>query len=454
MNVWRTELALVLRSRLALAALALLLAVCSLAVVAGLHAVAQQRATIERALRAQSTELTAMAAQHAGPDKDAGYAGYYTFHATWNPPAPLAFAALGQRDVQPHLLRVRLLGLQAQLYESENYNAELALPGTFDFAFVLVYLMPLVVIALMHDLVTGERESGRLRLLLAAASGHARGVWRRRIALRGALVLAAQLLPFLAGAAYAGAFGLHALAIAAVAALYTAAWLAIAAWVAARQRSSATSAMRLVGVWIAAILLLPTLVNTVINRAVPAGRGVDLMLAQREIVHAGWDQPKEATFERFFRSHPEWRGTPPVVGRFHWKWYYAMHQAGDDAVAGLVAQYRASLLARQAWTDRAGWLLPGVAAQGLLHRLADTDLHAQLAYQDRIAAFHTALRRYFYPYLFEERPFTRADFDGMPRYAPGPPGGSLDVAMLLALGGLSLLLCVLVALRFRRGVMA
>lgn len=450
MNIWRTELALIMRSRIAVAALALLFTVGVAAVVAGLHAVSLQQAIIDRALQVQTKEMAAQAAQHAGEGKDAGDTGYYTFHATWDPPAPLAFAALGQRDVQPYLLRVRLLGLQAQLYESENFNAELVLPGAFDFAFVLVYLMPLVVIVLMHDLITGERESGRLRLLVATASHNARGVWRRRILLRGGWVLAALMLPFLAGAAYAGALGWQALAVVIVASLYTALWFAIAAWAAARQRGSATSAMLLVGVWIAITLLLPTLANTAINRAVPAGRGVDLMLAQRQWVHSGWDQPKEATFERFFRTHPEWRGTPPVVGRFHWKWYYAMQQAGDDAVAGQVADYRNSLLMRQQWTDRAGWLLPGVATQSLLHRLADTDLHAQLAYQDRIAAFHKQLRLYFYPYLFQERRFTRADFDSMPAYAVRAFGSSLPWSPLLALMAVTVVLMVLAAGRFRR----
>lgn len=450
MSIWRIELALIVRSRIAVAALALLFTVGAAAVIAGLHAVSLQQATIARAMQAQTKEMAAQADRHAGEGKEAGDTGYYTFHATWDTPAPLAFAALGQRDVQPYLLRVRLLGLQAQLYESENFNAELVLPGAFDFAFVLVYLMPLVVIALMHDLITGERESGRLRLLMATASGDAVGLWRRRILLRGGLVLGALMLPFLAGAAYAGALGWQALAVVIVAGLYTALWFAISSFAAARQRSSATSAMLLIGVWIAVTLLLPTLANTVISRSVPAGRGVDLMLAQRQWVHAGWDQSKEATFERFFRTHPEWRGTPPVAGRFHWKWYYAMQQAGDDAVAGEVAEYRDSLLARQAWTDRAGWLLPGVATQSLLHRLADTDLQAQLAYQDQIAAFHEALRLYFYPYLFQEKRFTRADFDGMPIYAVRPYAGSLPWLLLLALAISALLLTMLAAARFRR----
>jgi ABC-2 type transport system permease protein len=110
-------------------------------------------------------------------------------------------------------------------------------------------------------------------------------------------------------------------------------------------------------------------------------------------------------------------------------------------VAEAAADYRDSLTARQAWTERVGWLLPGVAAQGLLHRIADTDLAAQLSYQDSIAEFHSRLRRFYYPYLFREQPFTRADFDRMPSYQarastaawPAVPTGVLAILTALVL---------------------
>ena len=56
-------------------------------------------------------------------------------------------------------LRVRALGLEAQPYESENYNPELALPGRFDWLFTLTYLTPLLVIVPLHDLKSGERKT-------------------------------------------------------------------------------------------------------------------------------------------------------------------------------------------------------------------------------------------------------------------------------------------------------
>src|SRR5450830_698303 len=203
MNTLKLELRLALHSRLAAGALVLLLALSLLSVWSGLSATASQRAALERIAAVQRDDVAAVAKNYQ-KGGEAGLAGYYTPHLTDNPPLPLAFAAFGQRDVQPYSLRVRLLGLQAQLYESESVNPELAAAGRFDFAFVLVYLAPLFVIALMHDLVTGEREAGRLRLL-ASLPAVAANTWRRRVGLRFGLLWLAALLPVACGALVAGA---------------------------------------------------------------------------------------------------------------------------------------------------------------------------------------------------------------------------------------------------------
>jgi ABC-2 type transport system permease protein len=431
MSTFMLELRLVLHSRLAAWALAALFLLSCLSVLSGLHAVGAQREALARIQAAHAEDYAAVVAREQARG-DAGYAGYYTFHLTWDPPPPLAFMAFGQRDIQPQALRIRLLGLHSQLYESEAFNPELALPGRFDFAFVLVYLLPLFVIAFMHDWVGGERESGRLRLLVSLPMPPSR-LWWRRAVLRYLLLLAAVLPPFLVGAIAAGAAFLPAAGVSLVAALYTAWWMALAMWVGARARSSAGAAAILLGLFVVLTLLLPAAINAAVNRLVPVAKGVELAMAQREEVHQGWDQPKAAVFARFFRTHPEWSDTPPVTGRFHWKWYYAMHQAGDDAVADKVAQYRSSMAEREAWTARAGWLLPAAGVQLLLHRLADTDLQAQLAYRDRIAAFHGRLRQYFYPFLFMERRFGAQEYASLPAFLPRQPSGSMQWDLLAAL---------------------
>lgn len=409
------ELRLIVRSRLSIVALLLLLFLTGLAVTAGLREVERQRQTIARLAPLHERDVAAVAAQYPN-SPNAGNPAYYTFYNTWDAPSDAAFLALGMRDVAPYVLRVRALGLQAQLYEGETFNPELALPGRFDFAFVLIYLVPLFVIALLHDLFSGERQSGRLRLLLAMPDS-AR-LWWRRVALRYGLLFLCLAVPMLIGAVVSEtAHRTVAIVLAAVAS-YLAFWVGVSLLIATRGWRSVANATALMGAWAGLTLVLPTLANVILVRSIPVHQGVELMLAQRDAVHGAWEIPREQTMQRFFVNHPEWRNTAPLPAGFHYKWYYAFQQTGDEQVADKVRAYRAGLLKRQIWTSRLGWLLPGVSAQTILHRVVDTDLQAQLAYQDQVAAFHREIRNFYYPYLFNDRPFGTQDFGKLPTFTP------------------------------------
>lgn len=414
MAIWLHELKLFLRQRMAVPLLLLTLAVASAAVGAGVAEVSRQHDVIERIQPQQSADETAVAA-FVTVGGDPGNAAYYTFHATWDEPAPLAFAALGQRDVAPYVLRVRALSLESQIHEGENYNAEMALPGRFDWAFVLIYLAPLFLIALLHDLRSGEREAGRMVMIQAMVRSEG-ALWLRRVTWRVGLTYLALCVPFVVGALVMAAPPGEVLATLGLAALYVLFWTLLALLVARLKFGSVTNATSLAATWLVLTLVLPGLALLAINSAIPVRQGIELTLAQRELVHAGWDRPREETMQAFFREHPEWQDTPPVEGGFHWKWYYAFQHLGDVGVAGQTEAYRAGLEARDSLTRRIGYLLPAIGVQVGLHRLAETDLAAQLAYQDRIREFHAELRRFYYPYIFNEVPFTAADFAIAPRW--------------------------------------
>ena len=116
-SLWRAEARLLLRSNRNVFALLLLLVLSAASVWSGIVQVQDQRATIERVQREQVRDLAAVEEANAGPEGEAGYNAYYAFMLTQDPPPPLAFAAIGQRDLQPYVLRVRALGLQSQLYD-------------------------------------------------------------------------------------------------------------------------------------------------------------------------------------------------------------------------------------------------------------------------------------------------------------------------------------------------
>ncbi|ATC31548.1 DUF3526 domain-containing protein [Caulobacter vibrioides] len=446
MNALLREARFLLGLKSVVAAMVALFALTAVAVSAGLVEVARQEAAIARIGPQQASDVAAIT-DWVSREKDPGSAAYYTFHATSDPPSDLAFAAIGTRDVSPYVLRVRALGLEAQLYEGEIGNPEAALPGRFDFAFVLVYLAPLFVILLFHDLRSGEREAGRLRALEASV-GASSALWGPRLTVRALGLFLVLALPFLVGAFVAGTAPWKVGAVLVVVLAYLAFWIVLCVVVARAARSSLANAMTLAAAWMTLTLIVPAIGHVVINSAIPLRQGMELGQTQRTAVHRAWDIPKAETMDAFFRTHPQWRNTAPLGEAFHWKWYFAFHQVGDELAGGLSRQYRQGVLERAAWSERLGLVTPGVATQLALHRLAATDPAAQIAYQDRIRAFHGELRRFFYPYLFEDRPFGRADFARAPEYRAAPAAGSWPVALL---GGVVLMTALVGGVGLVRG---
>lgn len=412
--VFREALFLV-RSRTAMAAFMVLTAIASVSVAIGLRDIAGQEAAIERMIALQAEDARAVR-EHAG--EDAGSAAYYRFHATWDEPAPLAFAALGQRDISATMLRVRALALEGQIYESEAGNPELVLTGRFDFAFVLIYLAPLVLIALLHDLWSSEREAGRLSSL-QAMPGAAWRVWCARALVRSVLVAAALIGPFLVGVAVRQASATETALFVGLILALVGFWTVVALIIAAAGSRSAANAATLAALWFVVTLVAPAGANLAINAATPIPQGAALVRENREAVHDGWDLDRNATLARFYETHPEWAGSAPVGISFDWKWYYAFQQLGDEHVADMSRAYRAGVAERERRAGLASWALPPIAIQRGLHRIANTDIAAQIAYQDRIRAFHERLRRFYYPYLFQGIAFTPTDFDRAPEFSDG-----------------------------------
>lgn len=407
----------------------------ALALWAGHRTAAAQRAAIAGLPAHYATQMERIAAQfHEGGD--AGYIAYYTFFPTHHAPPPLAPLAVGVREVAPSVIWVRLLGLEGQIHESDLGNPALQALGGFDLAFVIVALAPLALLVLTHDALTRDRAAGRLPLL-AAQAGSLVGLLAVRVGLR-----AAGTGLIVTGLAVAGALSGGTATAADLGPWLGAAWAVLAAWtglaalVAVLARTPATSLAGALTLWVTLTVLVPALMNVGLATAFPVPEGLEITVRQRQEIHGGWDKPKDATFAKFYQQNPDWSGAPPVTGRFAWRWYYAMHQVGDESVAAQSQAHRANLRARTALLARWSWLVPPAYGQLLLAQRAGTDLDAHLDYVERVRAFHAGLRAYFYPLIFAtpERVLQPADYAAFPRFDPTLPprsGGPSTVPLWL-----------------------
>ncbi|MXW66119.1 MAG: DUF3526 domain-containing protein [Gemmatimonadales bacterium] len=351
------------------------------------------------------------------PTTEAGEVLYYLAFPAPQPSLPLAALARGRTEVETASLRIRLLALEGQLYEHETVNPRLAAAGDLDLAFLLIALLPLFIIALTYDLVSSEREGGTWSLVRLFA--RPRRLLALKLASRACLVGAVVAVPVAVAASLAG-FPLDGRAGWAVAliALHTVFWFALCLGVASGRRSSTANAMILVGTWVALTLLAPaalSLANAILH---PVPEALELTVHQRQGYHEAWDLTKAETMQGFFEDYPEWSDRTVPEDVFTWAWYYAMNHRGDRAAREASGAYRDVLRERERWARRWSLLVPPLAAQLALDRLAASDLSAQLAYQDAVRRHHERLKTYFYPHFFAVTPIDAVDWDRVPVFEP------------------------------------
>jgi ABC-2 type transport system permease protein len=390
--------------------LIVLAALASVAVALGLADVAATRADIARVVALEARETQAIAAFAKG---DAGEFGYYRNFPVWRAPGDLAFLAPTRGDAVPAVMRIRMLALEGQINDNEAANPELLLAGRFDFAFVTLYLAPLLLIALLHDLWSGEREAGRLAALDSLPRARAR-LWSPRAALRAGGVALALLVPLAVGALIEGTAPLRLMALVLASLGF---WMIVTLLVARVQAASATQAAVLAGLWFAITLVVPAGAHLGINAAVPLPDAAAIARENREEVHAGWDRPKAETMARFVALYPAYKDQAATGTAFEWKWYFAFQQLGDDAVAADSAARDAGIARREAWAQWLGWLLPPLKVAQALQQLAGSDVGADLSFKARTRAFHRAVREHHYPFLFGGRPMTDVDVARAPAFS-------------------------------------
>ncbi len=410
----RREARFLARDRGVVIWMVVVLCLSSAALWSGLAEVQRQHDAIERLVKADQEDRSAELSKQT----DWGGAAYYSFHLTYDPPSQFAFAAIGQRDSVPWKHRIRMLALEGQIYEHDAGNPELALVGRFDFAFFAAFVLPLILIFLLHGLQASERVAGRYELLNATA-GKDNVLWRWRALLISGGVLVASIAPLLVAGAISGTGLLKLMGAVILVAIYVAFWALICVLVAKWERPSSVILSALVGVWILLGTLLPTASRLAIDDLIPIPAGADILMTQREAVNDAWDLPVAVTMAPFVERHPEWTGYVHSGDGFDWPWYYAFQQVGDQKTETLTIAYKNARLERDRIAGLIALLAPPALLERLLQRLAETDLRTAIKYEDDVREFHSELRSFFYPLLFQQQPFDAEKLADLPQFHPG-----------------------------------
>lgn len=405
------ELAFALRDRVVLITLLAGALLSTFTLVTGLQEIDNEKALIERVDRLVNEDRNfTLAAQ-----KDAGSAAYYAFHFTYDPPSNLAFVSRGVRDDLPWKHRIRMLALEGQIYETDTGNPELSRVGKLDYAFVVAYFLPLLLILLLYDQRANEIRNNRWAFL-SATSGNGNRLLRNRAVLRSGLLYLCFVIPFVIYASINNVEFVNILIVGGAVALNVAVWLVIALFITSRVESGPTAAALLLGVWFAMAVIIPVGGKLVVEKSISVPKGGEILLMQREKVNDAWDLPKESTMQPFTERNPEWTDFVHVDSSFEWKWYYAFQQVGDQSVELLSQALRDGVARRDHAMSSVALISPPLLTERLLSYAAKTNVSSFQRYNNCVREFHLNLREFHYSMLFGDVKYSSQKMAELPTF--------------------------------------
>jgi ABC-2 type transport system permease protein len=356
-----------------------------------------------------------------GPRSPYFVGGYRGLRYAYLPPAPLALTAVGQSDLYPYYFKVSTDFKEnfASVHEIENPLKLLV--GRFDLAFVLIYLYPLLILALSFNLVAGEKEGGTLHLLLAQPV-RLRTVVTGKAAVR-ALIAFGSVLVFgtvgfvIGGARFVepGAWARYGLWAAAVLA-YGAFWFALAAFVNAWGRSAATNAMTLAAAWLAFVVVLPCVAGVAASALYPVPSRVEYIRAMRR-ASEGEVAARSKIMAAFYEDHPELAKGNAVSRREEFAiTKEKLNQRTAELLRPLNEKFETHLARQQAFVGLFRFLSPAVLMQEALYDIAGTGAARYRHFGAQADEFHRAWKAHFNPRIAARAAVSAADYDGFPRY--------------------------------------
>ena len=372
---------------------------------------------------------------------NAGAVGAETAAFVTLPPTGLAALSVGQSDVQLNYLPVSMGTTLDMVKNLEIENPVNLQVGPLDIAFVVIFLLPIFILAMTYDLLSSEQERGTLAMILAHPVS-LREFLASKIAARAGIVLAVV-------------FGLGLMALFSVGTqldsgetwlrfcmwtlatlLYSVFWFALAVLVNVHGKSSATNGTVLAGAWLILVVIVPTLISVVATTVYPAPSRMDLIVAAREAQTAG-EKDMQKSLDRFYSDHLDY----VPVGEQKAMDFLTLAQANaaniEKALLPLYGDFKDQITRQQDLVRRFQYFSPAIMMQLALNEASGTSAERYQDFLEQAYRFRSEWNEYFATRFLTRVPLRPADYNSFPRFSYQPePLGTVLLRLAPSLLGL------------------
>jgi ABC-2 type transport system permease protein len=334
------------------------------------------------------------------PTGASGFSRYFLKRFAAKPHLPLSVLAVGQSDVQPFAVPVRLETLFGgdRVYDFEPPRA--LATGFFDLGFVLVFVLPLCVGAVAAAVGAQERDDGILALVAAQPVSPVRW-WAARLGALAAVLVPGTVLGAIVALVVAGAPIVTAwpetLATMVLVGAHVLLWLAVAAACLVRGQGAVGTASTVTAVWLALTLVVPLTGALAVRLLFPPPSPIADVSELRRTVDAVQREADAVVARRLMATlGPSAQAIDPTALDYSTRLVLITPEM-EDRLATQEERRRAHMQSAGTVASLLAWLSPQLAFQTALTDVAGTGMARHARFLEAVRAYQLELRNFMYP---------------------------------------------------------
>lgn len=412
-------------------------------------------AAYERKIAASGERYEVAAFNHGGgvvpAGTNAGTVGSTAVAPAILPATGLSGFAVGQNDIQLSYIPVTSNSIISVTRDSELGNPVNLKRGAFDISFVVIFLLPIFILAISYDMLSSEKERGTLAMVLSHPIS-LRKLMLSKVLSRAAIIMGVIVAAGFGALAAIGSglsspdtwvrFGLWMTATV----LYSMFWFGLAVLVNSISKNSSTNGVILAGSWLVLVVVAPTLISVLATTTYPAPSRFEFITASR-VVQTKVEKDYMKALDKYYYDHAEF--APKGSEADFLATSLAKNEAVEEAMMPLFNKFRSQLAKQDALVANFQFVSPAIMMQRVLNDASGASAARYAHFVDQVVAFRNGWTKYFTTRFIAQKPLRAADYRHFPKfeYREEPVSAVLG-RTALSLVGLFVLMAVVMSTAF------
>jgi len=350
-------------------------------------------------------------------------------------PLQYSFISIGQADLFTSYIKPTVSADDYALNFTEMTSPIQLLFGSFDLAFVIVYLIPLLIIAFSFNVLSSEKEIGTLRLISSQPlQVH---IWLlQKLGLRFlwlSILLISSMTIILSFISKEIFFQPRIyISLITLILVYMFFWFVLAFIINIWVGNSANNAVALIGLWIIFVLLVPSVLNQLGSTIFPMPSRT-LMINEMRTKKLEVTEKQDEILDNFLRDHPEYATNDPSQTNGFYHKYIASQKLIKEEMKPIVNTFENQLKNQQQLIRSLKWISPALIMQESLNKLAGNSTEDYENYRIQVINFSETWREYLTTFLFNNQNFTALDYTNLPKFEMSREKFSSTISILTLL---------------------